>query len=690
MTHCGWHQSHLNLGVCIPLVFALFPGCRNDIPQENGKQAREIELKARDDIPQENGKRPLQIQLNARAKMDAARRLLEGDSLTAEESEEATNLLNASQDLLQKANAVVHEGHLAISIGEEEYKEHVRILKDLRKDHTHLSANFEKKIADGKAPAVWKDKEDNTHALVSNDDGTSIETITTPGGKTVKTTRGGKETAAAVWKDKEGNTHALASNDDGTRTETITTPDGEIVKTTRGGKEGASAVWKDDDGNTHALVSNDDGTRTETITAPDGKTVKTTHGGKEGASTIWKDEENNTHALASNDDGTRTETITTPDGKTVKTTHGGKEGASAIWKDEENNTHSLASNDDGTRTETITTPDGKTVNSTAAFTPGGNWFAEFHDYPAKGEVTRVRYEVFRQPSGWVIHGDQGNGSHSVAPTGHILIEHGYFFLGYAGGLSNLKQVAPNEIRGRWSYRDAGGAVVWRKAIPKITRIKFTSDIVSEVAFGVAPGRVEGTFHESSWGPGNDMRGNRPRFTIEFYGENLWGHHDIDLLGDPALELWPVYYLFENGRNNIWMVGKPIGITFTVCIWDKFTPGQKTLVVDGMEIPFDFIVKGMPETPQLRFMTKDGETYEELGEQLYFFGGPIFLEARYATKQEDEMITLVLEWSGNNGTESSELSATPIDASMLVYRSPPFFIYPPEITPANPVEPLVSP
>ena len=558
MTHCGWHQSHLNLGVCIPLVFALFPGCRNDIPQENGKQAREIELKARDDIPQENGKRPLQIQLNARAKMDAARRLLEGDSLTAEESEEATNLLNASQDLLQKANAVVHEGHLAISIGEEEYKEHVRILKDLRKDHTHLSANFEKKIADGKAPAVWKDKEDNTHALVSNDDGTSIETITTPGGKTVKTTRGGKETAAAVWKDKEGNTHALASNDD------------------------------------------------------------------------------------------------------------------------------------GTRTETITTPDGKTVNSTAAFTPGGNWFAEFHDYPAKGEVTRVRYEVFRQPSGWVIHGDQGNGSHSVAPTGHILIEHGYFFLGYAGGLSNLKQVAPNEIRGRWSYRDAGGAVVWRKAIPKITRIKFTSDIVSEVAFGVAPGRVEGTFHESSWGPGNDMRGNRPRFTIEFYGENLWGHHDIDLLGDPALELWPVYYLFENGRNNIWMVGKPIGITFTVCIWDKFTPGQKTLVVDGMEIPFDFIVKGMPETPQLRFMTKDGETYEELGEQLYFFGGPIFLEARYATKQEDEMITLVLEWSGNNGTESSELSATPIDASMLVYRSPPFFIYPPEITPANPVEPLVSP
>ena len=646
MTHCGWHQSHLNLGVCIPLVFALFPGCRNDIPQENGKQAREIELKARDDIPQENGKRPLQIQLNARAKMDAARRLLEGDSLTAEESEEATNLLNASQDLLQKANAVVHEGHLAISIGEEEYKEHVRILKDLRKDHTHLSANFEKKIADGKAPAVWKDKEDNTHALVSNDDGTSIETITTPGGKTVKTTRGGKETAAAVWKDKEGNTHALASNDDGTRTETITTPDGEIVKTTRGGKEGASAVWKDDDGNTHALVSNDDGTRTETIT--------------------------------------------TPDGKTVKTTRGGEEGASAVWKDEENNTHSLASNDDGTRTETITTPDGKTVNSTAAFTPGGNWFAEFHDYPAKGEVTRVRYEVFRQPSGWVIHGDQGNGSHSVAPTGHILIEHGYFFLGYAGGLSNLKQVAPNEIRGRWSYRDAGGAVVWRKAIPKITRIKFTSDIVSEVAFGVAPGRVEGTFHESSWGPGNDMRGNRPRFTIEFYGENLWGHHDIDLLGDPALELWPVYYLFENGRNNIWMVGKPIGITFTVCIWDKFTPGQKTLVVDGMEIPFDFIVKGMPETPQLRFMTKDGETYEELGEQLYFFGGPIFLEARYATKQEDEMITLVLEWSGNNGTESSELSATPIDASMLVYRSPPFFIYPPEITPANPVEPLVSP
>jgi hypothetical protein len=284
----------------------------------------------------------------------------------------------------------------------------------------------------------------------------------------------------------------------------------------------------------------------------------------------------------------------------------------------------------------------------------GNWSVEWHDYPEKGQVTAAKVVLMRNweqkcvavPGGgcsflnsvhqtdtsWNAHytsdlQNWGGGSSQVSPQGNLEIHWGW------GGRSELRQTGLNELRGRWSWTDRGGAEVWRRASPRITRVVFrgvsywgydarlatydapSSQLRSEWP-GETPSRVEGTYG-GNWGPGIDMRGKRPTFKVEIYGENLWGHHIIDVGG--AVDLEPLsywtYIMQDGGRYSSLAnrVQEVEGIELTVVIWSKVRPGTYALRVDGISIPFEIVTKGYPGTvpkvAEINFLRKTDEGFE---------------------------------------------------------------------------------
>jgi len=268
----------------------------------------------------------------------------------------------------------------------------------------------------------------------------------------------------------------------------------------------------------------------------------------------------------------------------------------------------------------------------------GNWLVQWHDTPEKGKVLQgalalnkrwsrrpittesgQRYWVStRDPeSAWHAEGKIGDdygGSYEGTPqasaTGQIVTQHGYGFLGHWGGLSKLSQTGPDTLEGQWTYRKQGGAERWQRVTSRVTRVVFHSDISDEVVYGQGVGRVEKSYNPDWWGPGNSMRGNRPTFWIQIYGQNLWGHHVLNFRDAPDLELLDQRYIFQDGRTHsrLWHPERTVGIQATVVIWPGFTPGRKVLLVDDMEIPFDFIPTGYYPAKTVQFMRPKGEGF----------------------------------------------------------------------------------
>ncbi len=282
---------------------------------------------------------------------------------------------------------------------------------------------------------------------------------------------------------------------------------------------------------------------------------------------------------------------------------------------------------------------------TAAKVPDieGNWFVEWHDYPEEGMVERAAltltkpWEMVEQSTkldatrwvynrkknaGWSLDGWRGEnydyGYNTITPvvSGNrsIEIEHPYFILGHWGGSSTVELVAPDKITGLWKYKDNGGKEIWTKAAPKITRVKFLSDIDSEVTEGNV-GRVEKSYDSYWWSAAVDMRGNRPDFDIEIYGENLWGHHVIDL--DGAVDLEPRGYSHMWDENALGRPGRIIGLKLEVVIWEQFVPGRKTLFIDGKKIPFDFVVKDYPDTLDAKLKVNIVPRLKKVGDKTHY-------------------------------------------------------------------------
>ncbi len=261
------------------------------------------------------------------------------------------------------------------------------------------------------------------------------------------------------------------------------------------------------------------------------------------------------------------------------------------------------------------TPDGE-----APFNAEGNWIVEHMDYPKKGAVAKsaltvarpwrmvreelpeggARWFYLRQEGPWELRRTGGGeyigwgGGRVSVSSGKIRVDHPTLVLGTWGGISEVSALGLNTMRGKWTYRgdNNGGAEVWQRAVVKLERVVFSSRGVKTEARPGAPAKVEVAYS----GPGNNMRGNRPAFYVFIYGENLWGHHVIDLGG--AVDLEPIG--FKTFEEEVTGLGPEsvVGQWFIVMVWSRAKPGRKTLWVDHQPIEFDLVVKGYPNEDDL--------------------------------------------------------------------------------------------
>ncbi|MDH5804554.1 MAG: hypothetical protein OEZ54_05160 [Gemmatimonadota bacterium] len=236
----------------------------------------------------------------------------------------------------------------------------------------------------------------------------------------------------------------------------------------------------------------------------------------------------------------------------------------------------------------------------AALTLGKPWDLVCDSTFFEGSCKRMY--VRNDEADWSLHGSYGDNmaqvyypiTPDIQPGGVIKISHPYFVLGYWGGESNITQAGPNTIVGAWHYgEDEGGREIWRRAVPAVERVRFLSDIESEIVFGEGTGIVVDAYDSFWWGPENDMRGNRPEFWVEIYGQNFWGNHVAYVEGGPDIELVGLRPIYGDGESG--ELFNIIGLTAAVKIWEHITMGPKYLVVDGISIPFEFVVNGHPSS-----------------------------------------------------------------------------------------------
>jgi hypothetical protein len=205
-----------------------------------------------------------------------------------------------------------------------------------------------------------------------------------------------------------------------------------------------------------------------------------------------------------------------------------------------------------------------------------------------------------------------DGQITVSPEGVLQHQHAYGFKGLWGAYTTVKQVGPDELSGQWTYQDRyGGAEVWRRVHPEVTRVTLSSQVADDFDPSQRPGRVELTYDGYWWGPTSDMRANRPKFTVSIEGKNLWGRHNIRI--EPRLDsanlLTSDLELLCCGRIHN-PTAEITGLGMEVLAWAGAVPGRKTLYVDDVAIPFDFIVHGHPRENEIVW-PDDATTPEDL-------------------------------------------------------------------------------
>ena len=154
--------------------------------------------------------------------------------------------------------------------------------------------------------------------------------------------------------------------------------------------------------------------------------------------------------------------------------------------------------------------------------------------------------------------------------------------------------------GKWESqgRDGGtGREEWTRLRPKINKITFSGvsrrdpPEASTVSYGVT-GKVTGKFNKL-WGPQNNAPGTRPYFELTIYGENLWGHHVIDMKHGVGFDpLSNCINLFDKNSKNF---NGHVGLKCTVNVWPGTSNGTKIWRLDNLEIPFDFDIIGLKDS-----------------------------------------------------------------------------------------------
>lgn len=158
--------------------------------------------------------------------------------------------------------------------------------------------------------------------------------------------------------------------------------------------------------------------------------------------------------------------------------------------------------------------------------------------------------------------------------------------------------SPDRIVGTWTLDWAGetdtGSAILTRIKPKITAIKFISEITHVIAPGET-GCVVLNYSKESWGSGNSSRGNRPRFYVEIIGDNFpafsrdWVKMWIDPRTRLEIDSASPKAIFEFDPSGRW-TGKVLGYRLRVNIWPWSRWGPKVLHVEGQPVTFDYYVQ----------------------------------------------------------------------------------------------------
>jgi hypothetical protein len=342
----------------------------------------------------------------------------------------------------------------------------------------------------------------------------------------------------------------------------------------------------------------------------------------------------------------------------------------------------------------------------------GNWSVTWHDYPGPGKTTTAlvvlarRWDLASAPVAggatrfqaaphqtdrkWYVQytvdmRNWGRGYPEIDGQGGVTIKW--------GRESKLQSTGPNAMRGRWTERDKSGAEVWERVVPRITRVVFKGashyDYAAEFAQyddpasktetrwtgGGSPGRVEATYTDR-WKPG-ESRGNLPKFKVQIEGDNMWGHHVVDLGGASDLEPLGRRYM-QQGGGTVASVVDPRqvkGIELEVVIYARATPGRKVLRVDGRDIPFDFVVRNFPggpvdsvanappkPTPKIFFARKTDSGFVRVTDKTLRYGDVFVVEVEMESETEQ---TVKLDWGAG---KSSDIRVRKIADNPRVLRS----------------------
>lgn len=112
-------------------------------------------------------------------------------------------------------------------------------------------------------------------------------------------------------------------------------------------------------------------------------------------------------------------------------------------------------------------------------------------------------------------------------------------------------------------------------------------------------------------------------------------------------------------------------------------GPSDYIVDSIHTPYSrplVLAREGLDKPTLRFVRKKDGVLADIVGNLRFYGGPIFLEARYDSEQDKTEKVALLEWETGEGTgsESMEIVVTRTLEDPRLYRSTAFYVLPPPI------------
>lgn len=275
---------------------------------------------------------------------------------------------------------------------------------------------------------------------------------------------------------------------------------------------------------------------------------------------------------------------------------------------------------------------------------------------------------------------------------------------YSAPFSTLSvdSASPDQLAGTWEMRHPTdkeekiyGNVTWDRAAPGIHRVLVASEqTVDAAARADTAGNSEFCgakvlrtseplvaimmYSKDDWSDGfNKLRANRPTFTIDVYGDNLWGDHEVSIdLDNTGIEAEAPRSIRSSERSS-----ETIGLRIDINIWYGVQPGWYTLYIDDVAIPFKLDIPNFYPEVTLEYVNYDptNDTERVLEDipinQVFWVRATVENPERF-----DDTQPLVLTWRGE------EFSAPAMKTSTNRYRAGPYMVsenlLPSTVAPAN--------